>query len=229
MNIDDEDLDLQDDNFSWDDDDDLSDIPDYEEEGEDDDDSLQKKSGVLFKMPEIVKYMEFRHEKRPARLDITKNSNEDARHPERYTKKALEDQLKKDYRYMKGKGYIMVQPFLILDEYPFKVKSSDSDIVRSDGKNVEEDLVIVLGRLPKFKGTEEFKGKPYIRGEIMFVRPGRYDIGVLRPHFALVVKKKYKVIKQGKRRVKKLFDIVKNELQNGKPYMVYKEFPQKII
>jgi hypothetical protein len=123
---------------------------------------------------------------------------------------------------MKGKGYFMIQPFLIMDEYPFKTKNSDSDIPRKDGKNVEEDLVLVIGRLPKFKSIEEFKGKPYIRGEIMLVRPGLYDIGQLKPHFALVIKKKYKGIRE-------LFEKVKNELQNGKPFIVYKEFPKKIV
>jgi hypothetical protein len=63
----------------------------------------------------------------------------------------------------------------------------------------------------------------------MLIRPGMYDIGQLKPHFALVVKKKYKVIKQAKIRIRDLFDIVKNELQNGKPFVVYKEFPKKLL
>jgi hypothetical protein len=63
----------------------------------------------------------------------------------------------------------------------------------------------------------------------MLVRPGLYDIGQLKPHFALVIKKKYKVIKQAKIRIRELFEKVKNELQNGKPFIVYKEFPKKIV
>jgi len=224
----DEEAELEED-FSWDDDDDdddedYSDIPDYEEEE-------MPKQAVVPTKPQSTKvnYAEVRIEKRPARLDITKNSEEDSRLPNRHTKGDLEDQVKKDFRYMKGKGYFMVQPFLIMDEYPFKTKNSDSDIPRKDGKNVDEDLVLVIGRLPKFKSTEEFKGKPYIRGEIMLVRPGHYDIGQLKPHFALVIKKKYKVIKQAKIRVRELFDVVKNELQNGKPFVLYKEFPKLIV
>lgn len=233
MITDDEDFDFEDDDFSWEDDEedeeeadeDFSDIEDLDEEEE----ILPKKTVKPVKPTVTVSYAETRLEKRPARLDITKNSGEDARHPQRFTKKELEEQLKKDYRYMKGKGYFMVQPFLIIDEYPFKVKSSDSDIIRKDGKNVTEDLALVLGRLTKFKTTEEFKGKPYIRGEIMLIRPGLYDIGQLKPHFAVVIKKKYKVIRLAKLRIRNLFDIVKNELQNGKPVVIYKEFPKKII
>jgi hypothetical protein len=221
-----------DDDFSWDDDDDdeeeedLSDIPDFEEEEEEEKTPQQNTSPAK---PGKVNYAEVRIEKRPARLDITKNSEEDSRIPNRHTKGDLEDQVKKDYKYMKAKGYFMVQPFLIMDEYPFKTKNSDSDIPRSDGKNVEEDLVLVIGRLPKFKSIEEFKGKPYIRGEFMLIRPGLYDIGELKPHFAIVIKKKYKVIKQAKIRIRELFDVVKNELQNGKPFVLYKAFPQKIV
>ncbi len=232
MLVDDEEFDLEEDDFSWDDDEeeedeeDFSDIPELEDE-----DALPRTATPTVAKTSVDKlsYAETRVEKRPARLDISKNSEEDSRHPNRHTKGDLEDQLKKDYRYMKGKGYFMIQPFLIMDEYPFKVKNSDSDIPRKDGKNVEEDLVLVLGRLPKFKSIEEFKGKPYIRGEIMLIRPGMYDIGQLKPHFALVVKKKYKVIKQAKIRIRDLFDIVKNELQNGKPFVVYKEFPKKLL
>ncbi len=226
---DDDELELEDD-FSWDDEDeeeeeDYSDLPDYEEEEE-----LPKQTVVPTKPQSTkVNYAEVRIEKRPARLDITKNSEEDSRIPNRHTKGDLEDQVKKDFRYMKGKGYFMVQPFLIMDEYPFKTKNGDSDIPHKDGKNVDEDIVLVIGRLPKFKSVEEFKGKPYIRGEIMLVRPGLYDIGQLKPHFALVIKKKYKVIKQAKIRVRDLFDVVKNELQNGKPFVLYKEFPKLIV
>ena len=226
-----DDEEMEDDDFSWDDEDeeedeDYSDVPDYEEE----EDELPKQNVVPTKPQSAkVNYAEVRIEKRPARLDITKNSEEDSRIPNRHTKADLEDQVKKDFRYMKGKGYFMVQPFLIMDEYPFKTKNSDSDIPRKDGKNVDEDIVLVIGRLPKFKSVEEFKGKPYIRGEIMLVRPGLYDIGQLKPHFALVIKKKYKVIKQAKIRVRDLFDVVKNELQNGKPFVVYKEFPKLIV
>lgn len=226
-----DDEEMEDDDFSWDDEDeeeedeDYSDVPEYEEEEE-----LPKQTVVPTKPQSTkVNYAEVRIEKRPARLDITKNSEEDSRIPNRHTRGDLEDQVKKDFRYMKGKGYFMVQPFLIMDEYPFKTKNSDSDIPRKDGKNVDEDIVLVIGRLPKFKSVEEFKGKPYIRGEIMLVRPGLYDIGQLKPHFALVIKKKYKVIKQAKIRVRDLFDVVKNELQNGKPFVLYKEFPKLIV
>jgi hypothetical protein len=226
-----DDEEMEDDDFSWDDeeeeeeDEDYSDVPEYEEEEE-----LPKQTVVPTKPQSTkVNYAEVRIEKRPARLDITKNSEEDSRIPNRHTRGDLEDQVKKDFRYMKGKGYFMVQPFLIMDEYPFKTKNGDSDIPRKDGKNVDEDIVLVIGRLPKFKSVEEFKGKPYIRGEIMLVRPGLYDIGQLKPHFALVIKKKYKVIKQAKIRVRDLFDVVKNELQNGKPFVLYKEFPKLIV
>ena len=227
----------EDDEVNWDDlekgedehEDDYNDIPDLDlSELESNDIEELAFGGKKFDTKQ-TKYEDIRLERRIARLDITKNSEEDHRHLNRFTKKELEDQLKRDYKYMKGKGYFMVQPFLILDEYSFKLKENDSDVIREDGKNVEEDLVLVIGRLPKFKNTEEFKGKAYVRGEVMFVKPGKYDVGDLKPHFALVIKKKHKVIKQAKIRVRDLFDIIRNELQNGKPFVIYEEFPRLII
>lgn len=168
----------------------------------------------------------FKLEKRIARLDITKNSKEDHRTVMRYTKKELENQLKKDYLYMMGKKYMMIQPFTVMGDYPYKKKSSDSDILND--KNVDEDYVIAIGRLPKWRGTEEFRGKPYLLGELMYVRRGTYyvngEVKELLPHFALIIKKKYKTIK--KKRVRDLFDPLKQRLQQGKPFEVYKEFPK---
>lgn len=172
----------------------------------------------------------FKREKRPARLDITKNSKKNHTNVQRYTKKELEDQLKKDYRYMKGKNYMMIQPFAMMADYFYKKKKSDEDEIADDGKNVEYDYVFVIGRLPKWKSTEEFKGKPYVIGECMFVRKGIYEVDgeqkLLLPHFALVVKKKYKVIKT--KRIRDVLAPLKQRLRTGKPYGIYKEFPKLI-
>lgn len=215
---------IDEDDFIW----------EIDEEDEEEDDPKDSEESTLYQpkinaAPSIHRFQEMRLEKRLARLDITKNSEEDHRRVNRHSKKELEEQIKRDYIYMKGKNYMMIQPFLIMDEYPFKTKNSDSDVIRPDGKNVEEDLVLVIGRLAKFKSTEEFKGKPFIRGEIAYISGGNYDIGLLKPHFAVVIRKKFKVIKQHKIRIRELFDVVRNEMQNGKPVVVYKEFPRKII
>ena len=118
--------------------------------------------------PEPV--LAYKKENRKARLDITKNSNEDHRYIKRYTKKEIEDQLKKDYRYMLGKPYMLIQPLTILAEYPFKKKSSDSDIPNEH--NVDLDYIICIGKILKWRGTEQFKGKPYRLGRIMYLKCG---------------------------------------------------------
>lgn len=204
-----------------DDDDDYSFLPDDDESGKD------FLTGLLTGQT-TANYLPIVEDNKKARVDITKNSSEDHRTVARYTKKELEEQLVKDYKYFKDrcKSKIVVKPFLIMGEYPFKKKKSDSDIIDESGKNVEEDYVLVIGRLPKLKGTEEFKGKPYIRGLIAYIPQGNYDIGFLKRHFGIVVKKKYKIIT--KRKIRPLFDPVKGVMRNGWPFSVYKEFPRKI-
>jgi hypothetical protein len=165
-------------------------------------------------------------EKRPARLDITKNSKEDHCFPARVTKKEAEDRLKKDYLYMQK---MIVLPFVIMDGYPYKKKDSDSDIPDAKGKNVDKGPILVFGRLTKWKGVvnDEFKGIPYLIGEALYLKRGKYDIGdISRPHFALVIKKTYKKIK--KKTIRDLFDPIKNELREGKPFEIYKKFPRII-
>ncbi|MCP4437803.1 MAG: hypothetical protein GY810_02580 [Aureispira sp.] len=229
--------------------DDLFDDPDFEKElnddgGEDDfmkglfDDEedakglgMNEAGGLLdgmFGSSEPI--LPFKREKRPARLDITKNSKSNHRNVQRYTKKEMAEQLKKDHRYMKGKRYMMIQPFAMMADYFYKKKKSDEDAIRDDLKNVEFDYVFVIGRLPKWKSTEEFKGKAYVIGECMFVRKGIYDVDgerkLLLPHFALVVKKKYKVIKT--KRIRDVLAPLKQRLRTGKPYGIYKEFPKLV-
>jgi hypothetical protein len=210
---------------------------DEEEENEDDQNFLPDEddqggdflSGLLGGKAEQKEYLILVEDNKKARLDLTKNSKEDHRYVQRYTRKEVDDQLKKDLKYFKDrcKSKIVVKPLLIMDTYPYKKKKSDSDIPRSDGKNVEEDFVLVIGRLPKLRGTEQFKGKPYVLGQIAYLPQGNYDIGFLKRHFAIVIKKKYKVIKKSK--IRKLFDPVKNELRTGWPFTVYKEMPRKLL
>ena len=173
--------------------------------------------------PEPV--LAYKKENRKARLDITKNSKEDHRYIKRYTKKEIEDQLKKDYRYMLGKPYMLIQPLTILAEYPFKKKSSDSDIPSEH--NVDLDYIICIGKILKWRGTEQFKGKPYRLGRIMYLKRGDYwvngKIHTFDPHFAIVLTKSYKRIKS--KRIRDLFRPLKQRLRSGKPFGLYKEFP----
>ncbi len=167
----------------------------------------------------------FKHEKRKARLDITKNSSEDHRTVKRYTKKEINDQLIKDYRYMMAKGYMMIQPVTVMEKYPYKKKKSNSDIIKA--RNVDEDYVLVIGKLQKWRGTEEFKGKAYKLGSIMYVRKGDYwvngKIMAMAPHFAIVIHKSYKRIKS--KRIRDCLAPLKQRLRTGKPFSIYKEFP----
>lgn len=209
--------------FDWGDDDqeDQSFLPDEDEQGGD------FLSGLLGGETE-ANYLNLTRDNKKARLDITKNSKEDHRYVQRYTKKELETQLKKDLKYFKDrcKSRLIIKPVLIMADYPYKKKSSDSDIPQGD-KNVERDYVLVIGRLPKFKGTEQFKRKSYIKGHITYLPSGKYDQGELIRHFGLIIKtKKYKRIK--KRTIRDLFRPLKNSLRNNWPFTIYKEFPRKI-
>jgi len=167
----------------------------------------------------------FKQDKKKASLDITKNSKEDHRHPKRYTKKELENQLRNDYRYMLGKKNMVIRPLVVLDEYPYKKKKSDSDIIDDD--NVEYDYAMVIGKLLKWKNTEQFRKKPYKIGEIMYVKRGVYWVDgkevSMKPHFAIKIHKSYKRIKS--KRIRDLLAPLKQRLRPGKPFTIYKEFP----
>lgn len=167
----------------------------------------------------------YKREKRKARTDITKNSKEDHRIIHRYTKNELKEQLKRDYKYMLGKPYMMIQPVTIMADYPYKKKKSDSDKVHS--YNTDYDYVLVIGKLLKWRSTEEFKGKPYKLGEIMYVKRGTYWVEGkqldLQPHFAIVIDRSYKRIKS--KRIRDLLAPLKQRPRSGKPFSIYKEFP----
>jgi hypothetical protein len=167
----------------------------------------------------------YKKEKRKARLDITKNSKGDHRNIKRYTKSELNDQLKRDYKYMLSKPYMMIQPVTIMADYPYKKKKSDDDEVRS--YNTEYDYVLVIGKLLKWRSTEEFKGKPYKLGEIMYVKRGIYWVNgkeiSMEPHFAIVLHRSYKRIKS--KRIRDMLAPLKQRLRSGKPFTIYKDFP----
>lgn len=201
---------------------------DEDDDEDDDDDTAEDDFGDLAnfipsKKPQPL--LPFKKDPRKAKLDITKNSKEDHRTIMRYTKKEVEDQLKRDYKYMLSKPYMMIRPVTIMADYPYKKKSSDSDIMND--KNIDEDYVIVIGKILKWRGTEEFKGKPYKLGHIMYVKRGEYwvngKIMKLDPHFAIVLKKSYKRIKS--KRIRDLFKPLKQRLRTGKPFGIYKDFP----
>ncbi|MFK7795996.1 MAG: hypothetical protein AB8E82_00980 [Aureispira sp.] len=167
----------------------------------------------------------YKKEKRKARLDITKNSKSDHRDIKRYTKSELNDQLKRDYKFMLGKPYMMIQPVTIMAEYPYKKKKSDDDEIKS--YNTELDYVLVIGKLLKWRSTEEFKGKPYKLGEIMYMKRGIYWVDgkelSMEPHFAIVINRSYKRIKS--KRIRDLLAPLKQRLRSGKPFSIYKDFP----
>lgn len=167
----------------------------------------------------------YKKEKRKARLDITKNSKSDHRNIKRYTKSELNDQLKRDYKYMLSKPYMMIQPVTIMADYPYKKKKSDDD--ESKSYNTDYDYVMVIGKLLKWRSTEEFKGKPYKLGEIMYMRRGIYWVAgkkmSMEPHFAIVLNRSYKRIKT--KRIRDMLAPLKQRLRSGKPFSIYKEFP----
>lgn len=212
------------------DDDDADSFLDEEDDNDFDDDLVAEDAGQgwmdsLTGGSKPSPILAYKKENRKARLDITKNSKEDHRYIKRYTKKEIEDQLKKDYRYMLGKPYMVIQPLTILAEYPFKKKSSDADIPNKH--NVDLDYVICIGKILKWRGTEQFKGKPYRLGRIMYLKRGDYwvngKIQTFDPHFAIVLSKSYKRIKS--KRIRDLFLPLKQRLRSGKPFGIYKEFP----
>lgn len=179
--------------------------------------------GNSSKKPEPI--LPYKREKRKARLDITKNSKEDHRNIKRYTKSELNEQLKKDYKYMLSKPYMMIQPVTIMADYPYKKKKSDDDDMKS--YNTDLDYVLVIGKLLKWRSTEEFKGKPYKLGEIMYVKRGVYWVEgkqmAMEPHFAIVLNRSYKRIKS--KRIRDMLAPLKQRLRSGKPFSIYKEFP----
>jgi hypothetical protein len=163
----------------------------------------------------------YKKDNRIAKMDISESSKEDHRMMKRYTRKEAEDFLKKDYIYLQKK---VIMPFAIVEDYPYKNKTSEKDVPDSKNSNVNIGLVLTIGRLPKWKNIlHQLDESAYILGECMYVARGNYDIGALKPHIALVIHKKYRIIKPID--IRDLFDPIKNELQNGAPYVIYKEFP----
>lgn len=167
----------------------------------------------------------FKVEKRKARIDITKTSKETPKDTVRYTQKELSDRIRKEYTYMLGKPYMIIQPILIMADYPFKKKRNDTDAITA--QNVIYDYALVFGKQIRWRSQISFKKKPHRIGEIMYVRRGLYWVNgeelELDPHFAIIVKKSHKRIKF--KRIRDLFLPVKQRLRSGKPFEVYKEFP----
>lgn len=197
-----------------------------EEEDDDDDDGtglLGEVLGAFSGKPEPL--LPHKKEKRKAKLDVTKSSKEDHRNIKRYTKSELDEQLKRDYKYMLSKPYMVIQPVTILAEYPYKKKKSDSDEIKS--YNVEYDYALIIGKLLKWRSTEEFRRKPYKLGEIMYMKRGVYWVNGtqmrMEPHFAIVLHRSYKRIKS--KRIRDMLAPLKQRLRAGKPFSIYKEFP----
>lgn len=179
--------------------------------------------GAVSSKPEPA--LPYKKEKRKAKLDITKSSKEDHRNIKRYTKSELDEQLKRDYKYMLSKPYMVIQPVTILADYPYKKQKSNSDSIES--YNVEYDYALVIGKLLKWRSTEEFKRKPYKLGEIMYMKRGVYWVNGtemrMDPHFAIVLHRSYKRIKS--KRIRDMLAPLKQRLRTGKPFSIYKEFP----
>jgi hypothetical protein len=167
----------------------------------------------------------YKKEKRKAKLDITKSSKDDHRNVKRYTKSELDEQLKRDYKYMLSKPYMVIQPVTIMADYPYKKQKNNSDSIES--YNVEYDYALVIGKLLKWRSTEEFKRKPYKLGEIMYMKRGVYWVNGtemrMDPHFAIVLHRSYKRIKS--KRIRDMLAPLKQRLRAGKPFSIYKEFP----
>lgn len=194
-----------------------------EDEDEEDTGILGSILGTQAEKPQPA--LPYKKEKRKAKVDITKNSKEDNTIVKRYTKREIDEQLKRDYKYMLGKPYMVIQPLTILADYPYKKKKNDSDIVGS--RNVDYDYVLVIGKLLKWRSTEDFRGKAYKLGEIMYMKRGIYWVNgqqvAMEPHFAIVIHRSYKRIKS--KRIRDLLAPLKQRLRSGKPFSIYKEFP----
>jgi hypothetical protein len=197
-----------------------------EDEDDDDDDAgglFGEVLGAFSGKPEPA--LPYKKEKRKAKLDVTKSSKDDHRNIKRYTKSELDGQLKRDYKYMLGKPYMVIQPVTIIADYPYKKKKSNSDSIES--YNVEYDYALVIGKLLKWRSTEEFKRKPYKLGEIMYMKRGVYWVNGtqmrMEPHFAIVLHRSYKRIKS--KRIRDMLAPLKQRLRAGKPFSIYKEFP----
>lgn len=199
----------------------FGDDDDGEEEEDDDGGSILGDilGAVTGAKPEPI--LPYKKEKRKARLDITKKTNT----LKRYTKTELREQLKRDYKYALGKSYMMIQPVTIMKDYPYKKKKSDSDEVKD--YNTDYDYVMVIGKLLKWRSTEEFRGKAYKLGEIMYMKRGVYWVNgtqmLMKPHYAIVINRSYKRIKS--KRIRDLLAPLKQRLRAGKPFSIYKEFP----
>lgn len=169
-------------------------------------------------------FAKYKRNNRVSYMDISASSKEDHRCMTRVTKKEMTEHIRDEFlRYMRKP---ITKPFAIVKDFPFKKKSSDSDIENKN--NVETGFLLVVGRLPKWKNIlHQIDERPYILGECMLVLKGKYDIGdILRPHIGLVISKKYKTIKPME--IRDCFDPVKAVMQNGAPYVIYKEFPKRI-
>lgn len=200
--------------------------------GNDDDENEEEDSGgglfgeilgAVSSKPEPA--LPYKKEKRKAKLDITKSSKDDHRNVKRYTKSELDEQLKRDYKYMLSKPYMVIQPVTIMADYPYKKQKNNSDSIES--YNVEYDYALVIGKLLKWRSTEEFKRKPYKLGEIMYMKRGVYWVNGtemrMDPHFAIVLHRSYKRIKS--KRIRDMLAPLKQRLRTGKPFSIYKEFP----
>ena len=202
-----------------DDDDDELVIPNCKEDSEPSEDEDEDENNAVDS---------YRRETRPSRMDITKNSKEDHRFPQRVTQKDMHDHVKQSYKYMIK---MVVMPFTIIHNYPFKKRGSDSDIIDAKKSNVSEEVLLVFGKLMKWRGVmkDEYVGLPYMVGEALLVRPGRYDIGeVRRQYIALKVKRTYKVNRIKKRFVRALFASIKNEVRAPWPFEFVEKFPVRL-
>lgn len=197
----------------------------YPEDNTGNDKQPEEQSGLLDALlGEATTVKGYRVDNKIARMDISESSKEDHRFMTRYTRKQAEDFLKKDYIYMQKR---VIMPFAIIEDYPFKKKPTDKDVPDKKNSNVDMGIILAIGRLPKWRNIlHQLDESAYILGECMYVHRGNYDIGALKPHIALVLHKKYKTIKPMD--IRDLFDPIKNELQNGAPYVIYKEFPKPV-
>ena len=229
--IDDEDEDFfEDEDLEEDYDEDYSEDEDEEDEDEDyevgDPDAEGEDEDAEIDLADY-NVLPYKRNNRPSSLDISKSSKENHKYPQRVTEKEALDHLRDVYRKMKKQ---QIWPFAVVFDYPFKKKSSDSDIVNEKETNANRGMLLVFGKLMKWKNVfkDEFAGLPYIKGEAVLIRRGKYDIGYLKPHIALRVTDKRKGEKIKPIKLRDLFDPIKNELQNGKPFVNYKELPKRI-
>lgn len=156
-----------------------------------------------------------------ARVDIVKNSREDKSALERWTRSDYVAQFRKDFMSIRSGSEV---PFYFIRDYPFKKRSSDSDIIQDDGSNVDEGSILIFGKLRTWRSDKEkFRPSPMMWGICKYIKAGVYLEGEFGGHLGFIPKRRYKAISE--RFVREALDPIANYLKDSKTFVFYETFP----